>query len=748
MLILLLPSPSFDESYSTVMTSSDGTLLGASVADDGQWRFPPTDSFNDKYLLCVLEYEDKWFFYHWGFNPVSFIDALRSNLKAGEVVRGGSTLSMQVVRLSRGNQPRTYLEKCLEVLLAMKLELTHSKQEIFSMYAAHAPFGGNVVGVDAAAWRYFHTTPDRLTWAEAATLAVLPNSPSLINLGRSRDKLLQKRNNLLRRLPSSKVRTTSVLRNSLPSEEDVDLAMMETIPQKPSPVPMTAYHLLKEKEKTNKGELIKTDINFHLQENINEILRQHHAKNTQNSIENAAVLVYDYLDDKVVAYIGNNLDAKDAASVNMVEESRSSGSTLKPFLFCSMLDEGTLLPEMLLPDVPFALSGYTPKNYSGSYDGAVSASRALQRSLNAPFVFLLKQYGVSRFITLLKDLGFRDLVPSEEHYGLALILGGAEVSLHELVSAYALLGHKVAEANGIKSLSTADEKNLFSAEACAVTLNILTDVVRPLDYQATAFNTTRPIAWKTGTSLGFRGAWSVGLTDRYVIGVWVGNANFEGRANLTGLNVAAPIFFDIFNVIQDSYSYPSSTNLSNEIEVCAVSGLPKGPNCPTTKTVIIPNTEIHTGVCHYHKKIYLDANRRYAITPECERVDNQRFDVYFVLPPIMEWFYKKIAPDYRPLPLFKPSCEERNAEDVMAFIYPQTNSRVIIPVGIKGDKQKVIFELAHRRPSKQVFWTLDNTFIGVTRDIHQKAIDLEKGEYSLRVVDEDGFELRRKILVK
>ena len=234
---LCIPVPRFDKPYSTVLTAKNGELLGAKIADDGQWRFPATDNYSPKYVACLLEYEDRWFFFHPGFNPVAFVKSFIDNIKAGEVVRGGSTISMQVVRMSRDNPPRTYAEKLWEVILAMRLELYYSKRSILNMYAANAPFGGNVVGIDAAAWRYFHTTPDNLSWGEAATLAVLPNSPALIHPGRSRDRLEQKRDELLQRMPAS--RTYIPKRFNVPalSEEDAELAMMENIPDKPFDMP-------------------------------------------------------------------------------------------------------------------------------------------------------------------------------------------------------------------------------------------------------------------------------------------------------------------------------------------------------------------------------------------------------------------------------------------------------------------------------------------------------------------------------
>ena len=358
---LCIPVPHFNKSYSTVLTARNGELLGAKIADDGQWRFPATNQYSPKYIACLLEYEDRWFFLHGGFNPISFVKAFRDNMKAGEVVRGGSTISMQVVRMSRDNPPRTYGEKLLEILLALRLELHYSKTSILNLYAANAPFGGNVVGIDAAAWRYFHTTPDELSWGEAATLAVLPNAPALIHPGRSRERLEAKRNELLQRLPQSKAFIPKRLHIPKLSEEDAELAMMEAIPARPFEMPMLAYHYLAEQEKRHHGEQIASTIDPNLQQAVTDIMKHHHEINVMNSIDNAAVYVVDYLNDEILAYVGNNLNAEDAAMVDMVRAQRSTGSILKPFLFAAMLDEGTLLPQMVLPDIPMSLSGFTPK---------------------------------------------------------------------------------------------------------------------------------------------------------------------------------------------------------------------------------------------------------------------------------------------------------------------------------------------------------------------------------------------------
>ena len=739
LLFLCIPVPKFDDPYSTVLTAADGELLGARIADDGQWRFPATNNYSDKYTACVLEYEDQQYFRHIGFNPIAFFEAIIQNARAGHVVRGGSTISMQVVRLARKNKPRTYGEKFLEVVLALRLELHYSKKSILNLYAAHAPFGGNVVGIDAAAWRYFHTTPDRLTWSEAATLAVLPNAPSMIHPGKARERLLDKRDALLLRMTQSKVHSPRRYRLPRLSYDDYELALMERLPNKPYDMPMLAYHYLIDQEKVNKGEQIHSSIDYQLQQNVIQVMERHHQANTLNQIENAAVYVVDYLNDRVVAYVGNNAHAADAAMVDMVKAQRSTGSIMKPYLFAAMLDEGTLLPTMMLPDVPMSMSGFTPKNYSGQYWGAVPADQALQHSLNAPFVYLLKEYGHQRFHSLLKRLGLSGIIFDADHYGLSLIVGGAEASLFDLVNAYATMA---------KELATGEDLSPFSPEAIAVTFDIMRGLTRPSSQTGwSGFSSSKQVAWKTGTSFGFKDAWTIGITDHYVIGVWAGNADGEGRPGLTGVGVAAPIMFDVAALLNDTYSHPASTPESIEVEVCAVSGYPSTELCQHTKMVTMPDVEVQTGPCPYHKKVFLDSTRQYQVLPDCYPVDQRCYENYFVLPPVMEWFYKKHSALYRPLPALYPNCATTHPDDLMAFIYPKSDARVTIPIGIKGDRQQVVFEIAHRDPGKRIYWTLNDTFLGQTRWNHQMPIDVERGTYVLRCVDEDGVELRRKIVV-
>jgi len=380
-----LPKHLFKDPTATVITSSNNTLLGAQIAKDGQWRFPHNDSIPEKFKTCIIQFEDEYFYKHPGFNPISIFKALRDNLKSNAIKRGGSTLTQQVIRLSRKGTARTYLEKIKEIILATRLELRESKDKILAYYSSNAPFGGNVVGLDAASWRYFNRHATELSWAENATLAVLPNAPSLIYPGKNQERLLKKRNRLL----------TKLLNNQIIDSLTYKLSIAEGLPQKPYPLPQTAPHLLQKISKTHYGEYMQTSIDKALQEQVNNIVKTHYNQLSQNEIHNASVLVLDVKTRQVLTYIGNTpTDRTHQKDVDIIDKPRSTGSILKPFLYAAMLDSGDLLPHTLVADIPTQLGSYNPENYDKTYDGVVPASLALSRSLNVPAVRMLQEFGL------------------------------------------------------------------------------------------------------------------------------------------------------------------------------------------------------------------------------------------------------------------------------------------------------------------------------------------------------------------
>ncbi len=737
---LSLPSPLFDDPYATAVYDRNGKLLGARIAADGQWRFPAVDSVPDKYATCVLQFEDRHFYRHPGFNPVSLGRALIQNVRARKVVSGGSTLTMQTIRLSRKGKPRTVGEKLVEIWLAIRIEVSFSKKSILSMYASHAPFGGNTVGLGAASWRYFGRPPEELSWAEAAVLAVLPNAPAAIHPGRNRDELLKKRNRLLKRL----------LEEDIIDEVTYELACDEPLPQNPLPLPDLAPHLVGKIYKEKPGQQFYSTVDGGLQEKVLAVGQRYQPLLAANRIFNAAILVLDLNTDEVLVYVGNTADKADPSQspdVDIIMAPRSSGSILKPFLYAAMLDAGELLPGMLIPDVPSYYSGFSPKNFSQTYDGAVPARQALSRSLNIPAVYLLKEYGVQPFYDMLKKLGMTTLTKPSSHYGLSLILGGAEVRLWDVCSMYAGMGRT------LKSYIENDRdysgvQQTYSAGSAWLTLDALRDVNRP-DEEAgwQAFASSREIAWKTGTSFGFRDAWSVGMTADYLVGVWVGNADGEGRPGLTGVSAAAPLMFEVFRLLPASAHWFSAPyDELEKAEVCRQSGHRPSVYCPERDSIFICLEGLRSAPCPYHRLVHLDASGRYRVNADCYPAEKIVNTPWFILPPAMGAYYKFRDPFYKPLPPLLAGCSD-DRQKLMQFIYPAGDKKLMIPVGHDGKPGEAVFEAAHQIPSTMIYWHLDGEYLGYTRDIHKMSLSPGKGEHVLTLVDEDGNRLVTKIEV-
>ncbi len=754
-----LPTILFNEPTSTIIQSSNSTLLGAKIADDGQWRFPKQDSIPYKFKQSIIQFEDAYFYKHFGFNPISMAKAFSQNLKSDKIKRGGSTLTQQVIRLSRKGQKRTYVEKIKELILATRLECRYSKKEILTLYASNAPFGGNVVGIEAASWRYFGRKANELSWAETATLAVLPNAPSLIYPGKNQMRLLKKRNRLLQKL----------YKNNNINKLTYQLALLEELPQKPYRLPQITPHLLQKIDQKYQGELIKTSIDINLQKRTNTIVKRHYQNLKQNQIYNIAVLVLDVKTRKVLSYIGNSpTDKEHQKSVDIINKPRSTGSILKPFLYAAMLDAGEILPNTLVVDVPTQIASYNPVNFNQEYDGAVPASKALSRSLNVPAVRMLQQFGLDRFYHYLKKLELKDIKYDANHYGLSLILGGAESNLWDLCKSFASLSSTLNHYNDLagkyyenefveptyfanKKINFGKintEKTLFDAGSIYLTYKALKEVNRPEgEDNWEFFDSSKEIAWKTGTSFGFRDAWAIGTTKDYVVGVWVGNADGEGRPGLVGVQTAAPILFDIFDELPKSDWFEKPFDELIQILVCSKSGYRASNYCTKKDRIYVQTTGLKTKPCPYHFWVHLDASKNYQVNTSCYPLSKMNHQSWFVLPPLMEYYYKQKNPLYKTLPKFKNSCLSESFK-IMDFIYPKAFTNIFLPKDFDGTINGVIFKLVHATPETKVFWYLNTTYIGTTKNIHEMAIHPKtKGKHSITAVDEFGNEAKRIIKI-
>ena len=741
--IFCLPRQLFHVPYSTVVTDRNGELLGARIASDGQWRFPPRTTTPEKVKQCLITFEDRHFYHHWGVNPVSTGRAAYQNLKNKRIVSGGSTLTMQTIRLAR-NESRTFGEKFIEMILATRPEFRASKEKILSMYVSHAPFGGNVVGLDAAAWRYFGHSAEELSWAEAAMLAVLPNAPAMIHLSKSRQSLLNKRNRLLKQLYGRKIIDSSTY----------ELAISEPLPDEPHPLPQIAPHLVSRFYQERNGKYSVSTIDRGIQSQIENVAERWSNEFNRSDIRNLAILVIDIRTNQVVAYCGNvNFERKQSGNqVDVIQAPRSTGSILKPFLYYAMLQEGSLLPHTLLPDIPININGFTPQNFSLQFEGAVPASEALARSLNIPAVTMLQKYGAPKFHTFLRQIGLKTINRPASHYGLSLILGGAEATLWDVTNTYAHMGRSLLQlpqtecslllsdtedSENSEAVTSAKTTDVFQPGAVWQTFNALTEVNRPEEIDWKSIPSMHPIAWKTGTSHGFRDAWAVGVTPHYAIGVWVGNATGEGKPGLVGARTAGPVLFDIFSLLPPTQWFKRPGNVFVKTEVCRKSGHLKGRFCEETDTLLILPAGLKTEACPYHHLVTLSADETHRIYENCANLEPTIQKSWFTLPPVWEWYYKQHHPEYSPLPPFKPGCGE-DALQPMQFIYPPMNARIVLPKQMDGSPGYMTAELAHGNPVTTIFWHLDNTYLTQTQDFHKISLQPTPGKHSLTAVDSAG----------
>ncbi len=753
-----LPSRLFEDPFCTLIKDKNGELLGAHVAEDGQYRFPPSEHIPEKFKHALLTFEDKGFYFHWGVDIAAVARAVKQNLQAGKIVSGGSTITMQVIRLARKKTNRSFWEKCIEMIWATRLEFRYSKKSILKLYASHAPFGGNVVGLEAASWRYFDTPPDKLSWAQAATLAVLPNSPALIHPGRNRKALLVKRNRLLKRLWKRKII----------DQETLQLALDEEIPDSPVPFPQHAPHLLMLAKKQNKN-LAQTSVDIQLQQQINKISEKHLRKLSGNHIHNLAALVLEVETGKVLAYVGNlplYENKQTGNDVDMIQAARSTGSILKPFLYASMLSEGMILPQSLVFDFPMRMGNFSPKNYDRGYSGVVPADRALARSLNIPAAYMLRDYGQEKFYYKLKKIGMTTLPNPPEHYGLSLILGGCEGSLWEITGIYASMARSLNHFSLYKNMydlndyhppeilkETPQRKKdetpygYFSAAAIYSTFQAMLKLERPSNtLNDNILQSSEPIAWKTGTSFGFRDAWAVGVTPLYAVGVWAGNADGEGRPGLVGVKAAAPLLFDIFDLLPDAeqfFSKPTADMLL--VETCPNSGHITSEFCPEKQKRYIPKNGLRSKVCPYHKRIHLDLSEKFRVNADCEDLSRIKNVSWFVLPPAAEIFYQKNNSNYKPLPPLREDCKKSTpvSSNDIQILYPFENTKIMITKDLDGKKGRVVFEAAHRKKTMQLFWYVDENFVGTTSGKHRIELMPERGKHLLTIMDENGLVRKR-----
>ena len=738
-------------SFSTVLLDNNDAFLSANVSKDEQWHFPGGTPISDKYKTAAIHFEDRRFYKHNGFDLIAFIRAVKENVSQGKIVSGASTLTMQLMRMHRNNPPRNVIEKTREIILAQSFELHYSKEEIFEFYAQQAPYGGNVIGIEAASWRFFGKSAENLSWAEAALLAVLPNSPGLLHTEKNRDKLQAKRDKLL----------LSLLENKLIKTATYESAKAEIIPRRPRKIANIAPHLLQFLQKTKGPKLYKTTLDQKTQEKCLDIAQVQGSLLKQNNIDNLAILVLDIEQNKTIAYVGNlkNTGSENQEAVDIIRANRSTGSLLKPFLYAAAINEGLILEKSFLVDYPVQMNGFVAENYHKKHDGLVPANRALIRSLNIPFAHLLQQYGIERFRGILQSYGMSNINKSAEHYGIPLILGGAESSLWDITNAYGILAKTLltyqhndgyyapTDFNATAILRSADIKPTktqadpirLRAESIWTTLDNIRQVERPNEQgNWKMYHSNRTIAWKTGTSNGFKDAWAVGVNGKYAIGVWVGNADGEGRAGIIGSKAAAPIFFRVLNSLPDHKWFDQPIDDMQEMPICATSGQLANNYCPVDTQWVSRNVH-ELPLCKNHQQIYVDNTEKYEVNAQCYNIEDAKTLNIFKIGGKAAYYYQRSS-FYSEPPSIHPSCIEASTALKPKIIYPESGLKIYLPRLDEDTRGDFILKAFHNAKKGPLHWHIDENYFGSTSKIHEIKTQLQAGKHKVIVLDEQGNE--------
>ncbi len=732
-LVWALPKPHFAVPYATVLTVA-GTPAAIAPSADEQIRFVPKAEVPTRLATCLVAYEDQRFYKHIGIDPAALVRAARANLSAGRVRQGGSTITMQVARLAGTPGGRHLGRKLLEMAQALYLEATLSKADILALWAGHAPFGGNTVGLEAAAWRYFGQPPAQLTWAECATLAVLPNAPGMLHPGRSRSRLLARRNGLLQKLARQGVLPATALAS----------ALAEPLPEGMGQLPNRHPHLLAAAVAAHPQGAERTlTIRPEVQQQVEQMLMQQRPGLEAQGITNMACLVAEAGTGRVVAYVGNLAQAP-AAFVDAAQAPRSYGSLLKPWLFAYALDAGLLAPQAWVEDVPRLYGRFAPQNYYNEYAGFVGADKALARSLNLPFVGLLQAFGQRRFFAQMQAAGLRHLAQPADHYGLAFILGSAEATLWEMTRLYTLSSQRI---QGLPlrfgvfadSLQPQAGEALPSAGALFAAWQALREATRPeLAPYSQQLAAQLPVAWKTGTSQGLRDAWAVGCTPTYTVAVWCGNANGAGRPGLTGIKVAAPVMFDVLAQLPQPKGFFTRPAGGKMVALCRTSGWPAGRNCPEADTAWVPAGSLGAAQCSFHMQRWVDGQGQ-RVEANCFAMADARPAIELALPPLPAYYAYRAQALPMPLP-WRPGCRPQAAAQ-LTLLTPTPGSRYLLPAPVAPARlPQLVLAATTSQPQQTLFWHLDGRCVGTTtgQGRQQLVVRLAAGPHKLVLVSADG----------
>jgi penicillin-binding protein 1C len=694
---------------------------------DGKVRIPiKLDELPPELVRAVVTSEDRYYWHHPGINPIAIARAAWSNVRAGKRVSGASTIPMQIARLSSPRR-RTLFAKGIEAFRAVQLTAHHSKRELLEIYLNLAPYGGNVEGIGAASQVYFGKEPSRLSVGEVAFLTTLPRSPNRYDPLRDHAAATRARDRVLRQLRDRGAFTSA----------EIAAAMRQPLPRERRRAPFAAPHFCDFAVQQAAGRArVYTTLDPGIQHIAEQQVAARIASLRAYGVEQTAVVVIDVESRDVLAMVGSAsfFDAQ----VNGATARRSPGSTLKPFLYAKAFDDGLLVPESYVLDVPTDYGGYVPENYDGTYRGRVTAHDALVQSLNAPAVHLLGEEHVDDFVALLRKGGLTTLDRDPAKYGLPLILGSGEVRLVDLTNLYATLAaegkHKPARV--LSGPRTQDSGLLFSKESTALVTAILTELKRPDMPRSWQAAGAPAVAWKTGTSYGHRDAWSVGYSTKYAIGVWAGNFDGHGEKGLSGSEFAAPLLFDLFRSL-DSSTVPRPPSPVPSIEVCALSRQLPTEYCRERIHIqYIPGrTKLHA--CDMHRPMFIDKRTGQRLAGDCIASAPHAQVVAAVYPPeLVAWWRAQNQP-FDPLPPLSPKCTDVAAGPPPRIVSPSPATPYRLRRDAPAEFQEILLS-AETSDAAHLYWFEDGTLIASGDAARKMFLRPTRGVHQIVVVDDSG----------
>ena len=694
--------------YSKVVLDRKGEILSVFLNSEEEFHIKYDGEVPETLKTAVINYEDKKFYSHSGVDYPRILKSFFNNM-TGRKKMGASTISMQVVKLLEPKK-RTYFNKLVEVVKAYKLESEFSKEEILKIYLNNVPYGSNIVGYSGAIKMYFNKEVKDLSYAEATLLAVLPNSPGILNLKKNNDKLETKRNRLLKTL----------LDRKLIDERQYKFSLLEKFPNKiyyyEKKAPQFSIFL----KNRYPEKIIKSTLDYNLQKKLEKIVHDYSNAMKDVGINNAAVLVVNNKTKEVLAYVASQdfYDKRNNGEIDGLQAKRSPASLLKPFLFALSIDDGLIVPDSIYPDVPIYFGNFYPKNSTNTFTGMVKMDEALIKSLNIPFVKLLSDYGVDRFYYFLEN---NDNYPEDrfDKYGLSLILGTREMRPVDIGKLYIGLAN-YGKVSNLKYTLTEDkpkEYQQFSRGASYLTLETLSRVVRPGNEKL--YSEQRPISWKTGTSYGMKDAWSVGVSPDYTVLVWLGNFNQKSIFSLSGVETAGNLLFKVFNIVDiNSKTFEKPTDDLKEIEIDEKTGYRKFYDVESKK-VFYPKDAKLLRISPYYKKIFVDENDM-EIDSRSPNFDKRKEKIVIEYPiEVSNYFF------------LNGVRENKNVK----IAYPVQNLNIFVPEDFDGYK-KVAMKL-YNPNNEYVYWYLDEDYIGYSNE-KEKFFELDIGKHKLTIITENG----------